>query len=289
MLIRQSTIKTFMECGLKYRFQHVDRLPREQNGAITWGSVLHDTIMRMEEWHLAAKAGDPPPLDRARDYFREVWSDPTTLDASLKIDYFLPRTSWKKYLDDGLTLIEKWWGIYQWDTDTVIAREYEFTVPVMGTDHHLTGTIDRLALRYMGGIDAHAVLIQDYKTGRKMPTYNYLQHDLQFTAYAYASTQPEFWQGLPNGDELYALYQGKHRWAEWIHLRAPKRMDAGERSDLHYERLKYAINNIADAIALGIFIPNISGESCTYCDFRKSCGLPTLEAEGYLDPIKTPG
>lgn len=293
MLIRQSDIKTFMECGLKYRFQKLDQLPREQSGALTWGSVLHEAVLRMEKWHIAWQQGDPSPLARTQEWFREVWSDPTVLDdemdQSLKIDYFHPRTSWKKYLDDGLNLIEKWYGIYQWDTDTVIAREHQFTVPVEGTDHHLTGTIDRLALRYMGGIDAHVVLIQDYKTNRKVPTYSYLQHDLQFSAYAYASTRPEFWADLDNGERLYELYRDKRRWAEWIHLRQPKRMDAGERSDLHYNRLRYAVEAIGNAVALGVFIPNISGESCTYCDFRKSCGLPTLEDEGYLETIKTPG
>lgn len=289
MLIRQSTIKTFMECGLKYRFQHLDQLPREQSGALTWGSVLHEAIMRLEQWHLTSKPGDEPPLARAQEWFRAAWSDPASLDASLNIDYFLPRTSWKKYLDDGLDLIAKWWGIYQWDTDTVLAREHTFTVPIEGTDHHLTGTVDRLALRYMGGLDTHAVLIQDYKTNRKVPTYSYLQHDLQFTAYAYASTRPEFWADLPNGEQLYQLYREQPRWGEWIHLRSPKRMDAGERSDLHYARLRYAITAIADAIATGIFVPNISGESCAYCDFRKQCGLPTLEAEGYMESIKTPG
>lgn len=280
MLIRQSTIKTFMECGLKYRFQHVDQLPRQQSGALSWGTLLHEAIMRLEQW------GD---LDRAQAWFREMWADPTAFDAHLKIDYFLPRTSWKRYLDDGLTLIAKWWGIVQWDTDTVIAREHQFTVPVEGTDHHLTGTIDRLVLRYMGGIDAHVVLIQDYKTNRKAPTYSYLQHDLQFSAYAYASTRPEFWVDLEDGDKLYQLYADKRRWAEWIQLRTPKRMDAGERTDLHYARLRYAVKAIADSIAMGIYVPNISGESCAYCDFRLQCGLPTLESEGYLEKVKTPG
>jgi hypothetical protein len=285
MQIRQSDIRTFSDCALKYRHAK-EGLPREQSGALTWGTVLHEVVQRLEEWHIAK---DPDPLDRALKLFREHWSDPESLDASLKIDYFLPRTSWKKYLDDGQGIIKKWWGIHQWDTDTVLAREYQFTVPVPGTDHELTGTLDRLALRYMGSLDEHVVLIQDYKTNSKMPTYDYLQHDIQFTAYSFATTRPEFWVNLPRGDELYQLYADKRRWGEWIHLRIPKRMDAGERTDMHYARLRYAIQAMGDAIALGVFVPTISGTSCTYCEFRKPCGLPTLEQEGYLKTIKTPG
>lgn len=277
MLIRQSQIKTFAECGLKYRFEHIDRLPREQSSALTWGSLIHEAVLHLEQLD---------DLQRALAWFKEAWTDPSSIDPELQIDYMMPRTSWKKYLDEGLNIIEKWAGIYRWDTDTVIAREHEFTVPVVGTDHELTGTIDRLALRYVGRLDRHVVLIQDYKTNRKVPTYSYLQHDLQFSAYAYATTRPEFWASFDNGEELYDLYAGAPRHGEWIHLRGPKRMDAGERTELHYARLRYAVEAIANSVAMGIYVPNISGESCTYCDFRKACGLPTLDEEGYLERVK---
>lgn len=280
MILRQSSIKTFQECGLKYRFQNLDQLPREQSGALTFGTLVHEAVMRMEQWD---------DLDRAIAWFKDMWMDPEAFETGLKIDYMLPRTSWKKYLEEGVQALTKWHGIYQWDTDTVLAREHQFTVPVEGTDHYLTGTIDRLSLRYMGRFDEHVVLIQDYKTNSKLPTYNYLQHDLQFTAYAYATTRPEFWTNVENGDHLWQTFANHRRWGEWIHLRAPKRMDAGERTETHYARLRYAVNAIASSIELGIFVPNISGEACTYCDFRKACGLPTLEQEGYLDAIKTPG
>lgn len=283
MILRQSTIKTFSECALKYRFEHVDKAPREQSSALTWGSVMHESILRLETWHDHMSAADA--LAAAQQWFKEAWADPAAIDPEYAIDYMMPRTSWKKYLDEGLKILEKWWGIYQWDTDVVLAREYQFTVPVEGTDHHLTGTIDRLALRYVARLDENAVLIQDYKSSRKVPTYQYLQHDLQFTAYSYATTRPEFWVGLPNGENLYKQLQGNPRMGEWVHLRAPKRMDAGERTDMHYARLRYAVNAVADSIALGVFVPNIGGESCAFCDFRKSCGLPTLEEEGYYDRV----
>lgn len=276
MLIRQSQIKNFMDCPLKIKFEREGQ-NREQSSALTWGTLIHEAVLRLES------SGD---LEATLLWFKEVWSDPTSLDASLKIDYMMPRTSWKKYLDEGLEIIEKWWHLYRWDSDTIIAREYEFTVPVVGTDHELTGTIDRLALRYVGRLDEYVVLIQDYKTNRKIPTYNYLQHDLQFTSYAYASTRPEFWTGIENGEDLFQLYADRERHGEWIHLRGPKRMDAGERTNLHYARLRYAINAIAESIAMGIYVPNISGESCAYCDFRTACGLPTLDAEGYLERVK---
>lgn len=276
MLIRQSEIKRFMDCPLQFRFMREGH-PREQSSALTWGTLIHEAVLRLERWD---------DLPRALDWFTEAWMDPTSLDASLKIDYMMPRTSFKKYLDEGIEIIERWAGIYRWDTEPVLARECEFTVPVVGTEHELTGTIDRLTIRYVGDLDAHVVLIQDYKTNRKVPTYNYLQHDLQFTAYAYATTRPEFWATFEDGDDLYERYRDLPRHGEWIHLRGPKRMNAGERTELHYARLRYAVNAIADSIAMGIYVPNISGESCTYCDFRKACGLPTLDEEGYLEKVK---
>ena len=67
------------------------------------------------------------------------------------------------------------------------------------------------------------------------------------------------------------------RHGEWVALNGPKRMDAGERTQRHYNRLAYAVDAIAESVAQRIFPPNISGEACLYCDYRKPCGLPEID------------
>lgn len=212
------------------------------------------------------------------DHFLKMWDNLEVYD--LEYDYLIPRYSHASYREMGIKILRDWYALYCWDTDIVLAREYEFLVPL--GEHQLQGTVDRLSIRQTKSGEP-IVLASDYKTSSKAPTRDYLAHDLQFTAYAYASTQPEFWTHIPNGEEIYAKYLDAERHGEWVHLRTVKRIEAGRREQYHYNRLQYAVNQIADAIALGIYVPTISGEKCEYCEFRKICGLPSRVEEG-LDP-----
>lgn len=124
-------------------------------------------------------------------------------------------------------------------------------------------------------------MVVTHNTSKKTPTYGYLEEDLQFTAYSYATLQPEFWvamfPGQPaKGLELYEKYKDLPRYGEWVQLTDSKRMDAGIREERHYNRLIMAVNAMADSIAMRIFVPTISGETCRFCDYRKQCGLPEL-------------
>ena len=267
MLIRQSTIKQFMECALKYKFAHEDGVAREQSSALSFGSVIHEAVFTLET------NGD---LQVGLDLFDRMWDN---LGAyQLQYDYLLPRNSHDGYRELGHRILRDWWQLIQWESDIVLGREYTFTVPI--GSNQLTGTVDKLALRPLKGAKGYGVLISDYKTSAKQPTRDYLQHDVQFHAYCYATTQPEFWVNIPNGEQLFQRYAGMPRLAEWVHLRTTRRIDAGERTDVHYNRLKYAVEQIEASVATGIFVPDISGTSCEFCDFRLSCGLPSLEQEG---------
>lgn len=266
MQVRQSDLKTWSRCPLQYRYQHIDKLPRTQSGSLTFGSILHDCVLFLEEQQ---------DLEGAVQRFHRFWIDPTLLDAEYAIDYFVRGTNWRKYAAEGEKVLRDWWGIIQWESDVVLAREYEFDVPI-GDGHVLHGTIDKLVLRYRADLGRQVVLISDYKTNNKAPTYDYLAEDLQFTAYAYATEVPSFWDNLPGGAELYEKTKNLDRYGEWVALKGPKRMDAGERTQQQYGRLVYAVNALAESVALRIFVPNISGESCRYCDFRSNCGLPVI-------------
>ena len=168
-------------------------------------------------------------------------------------------------------MLRDWWGIIRWDVDVTLGREYTFDVPI-GNGHILHGTIDKLAIRQDPRL-GQILLISDYKTNSKLPTYEWLEDNLQFTAYAYATTQPEFWDAMPNGDHLRKATADMPRRGEWVSLKGSKRMDAGPRDQVQYNRVIMAANGIAESVAMRIFVPNISGENCRWCDFRENCGL----------------
>lgn len=233
---------------------------------MSFGTAIHDAVMRME------MAYDP---DVGVRRFREMWDDLAAFD--LDYDYLIPRNDHRTYADLGHKILRDWWQLIQWESDVVLGREYTFSVPLGG--HTLTGTIDKLVLRTAKG-GPPSVVVSDYKTGSKAPTRDYLAHDIQFSAYCYATTQPEFWAGIPNGAQLYSDLIDAPREGEWVHLRSPKRIPAGPRLDYHYNRLRYACDQIEQSIALGIFVPDLSGATCEFCEFRKVCGLPSRVEEG---------
>lgn len=270
--LRQSDLSTWARCPLAYRYQNIDHMPRLQSGALSFGTIIHDCVLFMETHQ---------DLPGAIARFNDMWLCPEAYDellvpagTTLKIDYYTRGASWKKSAGEGPRMLSDWWGIIQWDSDTVLAREYEFDVPI-GDGHILHGTIDKLALRFLPKTNEQVVLISDYKTNAKTPTYDWLEDNLQFTAYAYASTQPEFWTGFPDAD-MFGRVSSLRRQGEWVGLKGPKRLNAGFRDQVQYNRLTYAINAVADSIAMRIFVPNISGETCRYCEFRALCGLPEV-------------
>ena len=264
MILRQSDLKMWMACPLRWRFANIDKLPREQTCALTFGTIVHDCVL-----HLETTRDLPSALERLRD----LWAAPEALDPSLVITRWTKGRTWHRYAEDGATILRNWWAIVSWDPDVVVAREQRFEVPLR--EHTLQGTIDKVALRYLGDTDQTAVLISDYKTNASPPSYEDLSHDLQFTAYAYATTRPEFWAAIPGGDRLYDRYADAPRIGEWVQLRGPHRKSAGERDVRHYNRLAYACDAIADCVALGIYTPSISGATCARCEFADPCGLPT--------------
>ena len=81
-----------------------------------------------------------------------------------------------------------------------------------------------------------------------------------------------------DGQRLFEQTRDYPRRGEWVALtQGPLRLDAGERSQVHYNRLVYAVNALAESVAMRIFVPNISGETCKFCDFRAQCGLPDIQ------------
>lgn len=277
MIIRQSDLKLYMGCALRYRFTHIDRLAREQTCALTFGTIVHDAVLYLETSR---------DLDGALDRFTTHWGDPASLDPELTITSWLPRRNWRGYHDEGTRLLRDWWGIVQWDPDVVLAREHRFEVPIAG--HILQGTADKVVLRYDAPTDADVVLIVDYKTSanHNMPTLGDLSQDLQFTAYCYATTKAEFWAQIPNGERHYRNAKHHRRMGEWVQLRGPQRKTAGERNQRHYNRLAYAVEAIAASVAMGVFVPTISGATCVHCEFRDPCGVSATLA--HPNGIPTP-
>lgn len=268
--VRQSLIKDWMACPLQAKFaldaQLSGRSDYRQNAAASLGTCVH---------HVLALYDNGLNLEDALEEFKRVWADPSLLEAT--------PTQWPKfsshsaYLERGLRIIQEYHERLQWEKREVVATEHLFAVP-FGKEFILTGTVDLLEVR-QSGRGTTLLRVVDKKTNKKAPTAAMLALDIQFTVYIWASLQPEFWMGfdgvpgLPNGQELYERFKDMPRRGIWNQLENNKDIDVGPREEKDFERLYRACVEIKRALDLEVFVPNISGSACTWCDYHADCAV----------------
>lgn len=271
MKVSISTLKTWMSCPLQARFKEVERRPYKQNAKASFGVCIHEAL---EQYN---NHGD---VDRAIDRFLETWDDPSILNVVPEV--WPKYTSYGKLREKGIQVLRLYDEKNKWENRQIITQEHRFCVPI--GDHLLSGIVDVVEAK-RSGRGARSLRIVDYKTNSKAPTKMQLAMDIQFTAYVYASLQPEFWLGnpeetarssqdylaVPNGSMYMEAFHNVDRRAVWHDLWNNKEIDAGRRDDMDFLRLYRCITEVANAIEKEVYVPNISGDSCTWCDYTDLC------------------
>lgn len=265
MRVRQSALKQFGICAKQYELSQVLELGEEQQGSLTvLGTVWHYAVDVYETYG--------HDLDLAKRTFAYYWENPRELGE--RIDFWHRRSTHQGLMDRGLNMLEQYHELSPWRTGKRVGSEINFTVPI--GEHELTGTIDKLW--YRPGQKRLEVL--DFKTGGYVP--DKLRYNIQFSAYCYATTRPEFWQHVPGHEDGYEKFKHAKRSGHWYHARNGKMFSAGDRGLEDYKRLYLAIGEMADAIDKGVFPLNIQGENCGYCPFVDgTCGGEITEEDIY--------
>lgn len=277
MRVSASKLKTWISCPLQARFRYIDRIHKEgTNAYAAFGSCVHHAL---ENYNTYGNVTD------AVDVFCDVWDNPAKIDSA--IEAWPPGINYSGALQRGKNMIRGYHEKQQWETRTVLAAEHKFLVPF--GSYEMQGVVDLVELK-QSGKGQRTVRVIDFKTSRKAPSRDTLRLDVQFTAYDYAARQKEFWVG--NGKEFPALDNGEYWWEMlkdlptrtfWYHLEGQKDIDAGARDEQDYMRLYRVCQMMERAEQHNVFVPNISGESCTYCPYTKECGLPVAEFDNDPD------
>lgn len=265
MKFSASLLNTWMTCPLQAKFQYEDNLPRQQNAKASFGTCIHKAL---ETYN---KTND---YDLAIEEFKDYWKNPGKL--GVDPDYWPKRTTYSGLRERGLEILKQYHDKNLWLTREVIVAEHPFCVPI--GDHELSGVVDCLELTKAGN-GRRTLRVIDYKTNSKKPGLDMLRYNIQFTVYAYASSQIEFWTGVPdtkyvpieNGAALFESFRSVTRKPIWYHLWTNQEIDAGPRDDGDYERLYRLLDQIEKAVTLGAYIPTINEESCTFCSFTDQC------------------
>lgn len=267
MRLSASRMSTWMTCPLQAKFQYIDRLPRGQNAAATFGICIHAAL------DLFTTTQD---LDAAITLFKDMWTNPEKY--GLKPDSWPKGTSFGSYMSKGLNALKEYHTQGRWMKGQLIATELRFLVPF--GEFELTGAVDKLD--FIKDKTGHeTVRITDFKTNARAPYMGNLKLNIQFSIYDYASRQPEFWTGngpdfpgIPNGEWLYETSKDLHRQNSWYGVMQGRMYDAGERDMNDWMRLYRVAKEIEKAIEHEVFVPNISGDSCTFCPYIAPCKLP---------------
>ena len=235
-----------------FYYERILNLPAGPSGSLTvLGSVWHYAVEVYEEYD-----GDIGLALKTFDYY---WDSPELLGQT--IDFWHPRTSYEGLRKRGREMLQRYHDLQPFQYGTTLGTEIEFVVPI--GSHEIHGIIDKLQMRPR----KKELEIIDFKTGAKTPTK--LRHNLQFTSYMYATTQPEFWAAVPGHEDGYELYRNYKRSGWWLHARNTKKIHVGERTQRDYDRLLLAIDEMEKAIDQGIFPLTISGEECGYCPYEE--------------------
>lgn len=267
MKISASTLKRWMGCPLQVKFSETEDRPRQLGSKTAFGTCIHDAL---EYYNLC---GD---YSATWARFEQTWNNPELLGA--KIDYWNKGSTFGSLKAKGKEILESYHKKNVWDKRDIIAAEHKFCVPI--GEHQISGIVDLIECRTIGTKKRKELTIVDYKTAGKRPYGDDLKLDVQFTMYYYASLQPEFWMGykdddrypgLPDGEAMYEEFMDVNRKVVWYHLWDNKEIDAGPRDDDDFNRLYRAIISVADAISKDVYVPNISGSTCVWCDYTDIC------------------
>ncbi len=272
MRFSASRISTWSNCQLQSYFHYHLQLPEKQGAKQSFGTIIHKVL---ENYNHHAD------LQQAIVEFRDLWDNPEKLGVTPEV--WPKMTTFGGLRKRGVEILEAYEASLHWDKREVIATEHPFLVPF--GEHELAGFVDLLELR-KSGTGKELLKVVDYKTSSYRPNMAELHLNLQFTVYAYAVLQREFWVGngdgfppIPNGEWRFETLKDIPRRNIWYHLWTNKEIDAGTRTQADFDRLYRVALEIDRADRLDVHVPNI-GQACQWCSFVKECevSIPTKES-----------
>jgi DNA helicase-2/ATP-dependent DNA helicase PcrA len=232
--ISPSQIGTLEACPQKYLFNCVWRLRGGPAAAMSFGSVMHNTI----KYFIGELAkGTTLPFDEVQRKFELEWTS-----AGFEDDY-----QEQEYKKDGLSQLRAFYATTLASPPSVIAQEKVFDLP-MDNNVVLTGRIDQVNRLGPGGEE-----IIDYKTG-KPGNEDKAKKDVQLSVYALAAREVFDW----NPARL------------TLHFLQTNHSVSATRDEKQLKKVCSDIQEAAADIRAGEF-PAKPGFSCRFCNYESIC------------------
>jgi len=232
--ISATAIDALESCPQKYLFRSVWRLRGGPRAAMSFGSVMHNTI---KHFIGELRKGRKLPFEEVARKFELEWTS-----AGFEDDY-----QEQEYKKDGLAQLSAFHAGVLAAPPNVIAQERVFDLP-MENNVVLTGRIDQVNRLGPGQEE-----VVDYKTGKPC-TEERAKKDVQLSVYALASHEVFDW----NPARL------------TLHFLQTNQPVSSTRDDKQLKKLRSQIQEAAADIRAGDF-PAKPGFACRYCDYESVC------------------
>jgi putative RecB family exonuclease len=168
-----SRLATFEDCPLKYKFNYLDRIKREEESIEAFlGSRFHETMEKLyRELQFRVYS-----LEELLDYYEEQWSK----NYHSHILLVKKERSIDDYKNLGRRCIKDYYQrYYPFNQGRTLALEKRVLIDLKGEGRYLIqGYIDRIDQLSDGTYEIH-----DYKTSANLPEQGYLDKDRQLTLY----------------------------------------------------------------------------------------------------------
>jgi len=233
MKLSYSAISTYRACPLQYKFIYIDKLKRLPKPYFSFGSSLH----KAAEYFYSGMFTTPPTLDELLKYYEENWES----------EGYESEEDEKKHFELGKKILKEFHEINSKDYKIPIATEYKFNIDLNGIV--MAGIIDRVDKLPSGNLE-----IIDYKSGKKLPTIEELNKNLQLSIYYIAAEK--IWGILPEKLTIYDLRRN---------ITLSTKRDANQ-----IKGAKEIIFNVSSDIERGKFEAKES-PLCSFCDFQQFC------------------
>ncbi len=243
MRISYSSVGTYQTCPLKYKYQHVDRIPEPKSKEAVFGTLVHAVMKYVHTPALLA-----PTVEQALDYFAKGWNS----------EVYEDELEERAAFSQGVTIIQDYLSRNKPSDYTIVDLESRFAIEIgdeVSGKHIVSGIIDRID-RTKDGYE-----IIDYKTTRKMPSQDKVDNDLQLSIYlkAFLARYPK---EIANLDKItVSLYYLKHG----VKLSSTRTREQLDRVD---ETFLSVIKSIEEAKFEPILSP-----LCDWCGYQKICPL----------------
>lgn len=243
-----SRIDTHEQCGLKFRFRYVDKLPTEGRSYLSFGTSVHAAL---EAFHERTLFGMPDEAELL-GFLYDGWES-----AGFQS---LPRETQVSQYRRAQDALRRYHQRVSPTYRPAAETEAWFELPVK--DRALVvGSIDRLDVDDDG--DYHVI---DYKTG-KLKSVRHVRESLQLAIYALACEH--LYGRLPKTVSLDFVMAGTAVVVDVV--------------DIDLEDARRRILRAADAVLAEQF-PAMPNRLCDWCDFRDACPAWIGEGPDLLGP-----